>query len=283
MKANPQVGERQKSTGNLGDLAEEENEKLNAIVAAGGPTKSDDLSFCVDRLYFCPSPDAEPPFDMRSLLKTILSTTQEMLKKAKNRDPKKNESATMALDAKRAAAIDAAAYIHGEIVAIQPFERASNRLARFITHIICAQNCIYPVFLDDRALYRQALIEQIKAGTSHALRDLILQLLNHAEEYMSCFSLENDRLKPLPKFSNLLLSELDRITDRYRSLATQIDSLANRSSGKCFRICATCKKKESSRNQLSRCSKCHTALYCSKACQQRDWQRHRIECLKVKE
>jgi hypothetical protein len=44
--------------------------------------------------------------------------------------------------------------------------------------------------------------------------------------------------------------------------------------------CDTCKKK-SSYTKMKKCSRCRNATYCSVECQKQDWNRHKVECVKI--
>jgi len=43
---------------------------------------------------------------------------------------------------------------------------------------------------------------------------------------------------------------------------------------------ATCNKLEEKRGDFKRCGACKNAFYCSKECQNEDWQNHKKNCSK---
>lgn len=269
----------------LREVTPEENLNVMRIIESSGPQTAQEEAFCSDTIYFCPSPTDSPPLTITSLLENALFIAQRMLIRAKQPCRNMTNATVDELTRKRTAILEAAGYLHGEIVTIQPFEKGSNRLARLITHIICAQNCISPIFLDSRPDYRDALTEHIRNGISNTLRDLFLETLKDKEEYMSCFYMQAGELRAQPKFATMIVAELGKLAKECVTLAkkldhAKIDISQLRSLVDKVRICAACKKEESPVTQeFGRCGKCRTALYCSKTCQKADWGRHKaFEC-----
>ena len=231
----------------------------------GGPKNPEDDDFCSQVAYPCPDPLTCTTFNLKNQLALALYTAQETLKKiAKTcRGSKKKERRIKLI-------LDCAAFLHFEIVRIQPFPHGNSRLARLLARLYSPKIASSRFLLTlEKSIKKPlslnlAIQEKLMMRRHAQLPNCFMTLWINRKKFWDCF---RDKASIFDAQMETLMREtLNPISSS--NPAEAYDSIT----------CGWCFKPSTDACKLSRCGRCLTTAYCSKECQKSHWTYHKPVC-----
>ena len=242
----------------LRNITDTEKQRLQAILALGGPQDDDDAAFMNDVVYLFADVIPEP-FDLRTLLSNALfCAQQEYLQATKIANTQERRLAIIQL------AID----FYFEIRRLNPFSKASDRLGRLIMHCIFAQQCIKPITIDQKVAFKVALRASFKADSSEPLFNYLCYIIERAESFMTYF-------QPIASMESI---DPKLIIQQLAAALQEMGPDKNLPSVTLLPACSTCNKISIPGKSHLVCGRCKNSIYCSKQCQKNDWSQHKKTC-----